>query len=110
MASAVSEGADRTGEKPERAARGRFAKGNAGGPGRPRKPSDREYREALTSAVSPRAFRRICRAALKAAEEGDHQARELLTRYLLGEPRGGKSGGCQVNQKRAHELEEWAEA
>jgi hypothetical protein len=69
-----------------RDARGRFAKGNSGGPGNPHVRRVSELRAGLVRAAKPRDLRDVVRALLKAAKTGDVQAaRELLSR-LLGPP------------------------
>jgi GNAT superfamily N-acetyltransferase len=65
--------------------RGRFAVGNPGGPGRPRRPIEREYLRALNEAVSLEDWQGVVRAAVAQAKEGDGKAREWLARYLIGD-------------------------
>jgi hypothetical protein len=67
--------------------RGRFAQGNAGGPGRPPIEKERRYIETMAAVCDDEAWRRICKRAVKDAEAGDHRAREWLTKHLVGEPR-----------------------
>lgn len=68
-----------------RESNGRFALGNSGGPGRPRRVIERDYLCALSDAVSLDDWREVVQAALIAAKEGDPRARDWLTRYLIGE-------------------------
>jgi hypothetical protein len=68
-----------------RNANGRFAPGNPGGPGRPRRAVEREYMAVLSQSVDLKAWRRICNKAVEDAEAGDRYAREWISRYLLGE-------------------------
>lgn len=63
---------------------GRFAKGNSGGPGRPRRRVEADYLAALCDAVPPDAWQAIVRRAVADAKEGDAKARDWLSRYLLG--------------------------
>jgi len=70
-----------------RDARGRFAKGNSGGPGRPRRAVEQEYLAALNAAVSLEKWRQIIDRAVEDAIKGDPRAREWLSQYLLGEDR-----------------------
>ncbi len=63
---------------------GRFAKGNPGGPGRPRRTVEREYLATLADAVSLDDWRQIVGRAVVDAKDGDAKARDWLTRYLLG--------------------------
>lgn len=67
-----------------RRADGRFAPGNAGGPGRPRRAVEREYLAALADELTLDRWRRIVRGAIDAAENGDPKAREWVARYALG--------------------------
>lgn len=66
--------------------RGRFAEGNAGGPGRARRATEREYLAALSEACPPDTWRAIVARAVADAEGGDAKAREWLASYLLGRP------------------------
>lgn len=67
-----------------RRADGRFAPGNPGGPGRPRRAVEREYLAALADELTIDRWRRIVRGAIDAAENGDPKAREWIARYALG--------------------------
>ena len=64
--------------------RGRFAEGNPGGPGRPRRAVEERYLAALGEAVSLDDWRDIVRAAVGAAKCGDPKARSWLSAYLIG--------------------------
>jgi hypothetical protein len=64
---------------------GRFAAGNPGGPGRPRRAVEREYLAALSEAVTLDDWQEIVKTAVTAAKQGDGKARDWLCRYLLGE-------------------------
>jgi hypothetical protein len=64
---------------------GRFALGNPGGPGRPRRAVERDYLAALSTAVPLEEWREIVKAAVAAAKQGDAKARDWLCRYLIGE-------------------------
>lgn len=66
--------------------RGRFAPGNTGGPGRPRRAVERDYLAALSDECGPDTWRRIVRRAVADAEAGDATARAWLGRYLLTAP------------------------
>ncbi len=63
---------------------GQFAEGNqaAKGHGRPRKPPA-EYLAAVAEELSIDAWRNIIQKAIGAAMEGDHRAREWVTRMFL---------------------------
>src|SRR5262245_57364772 len=63
---------------------GRFVEGNPGGPGRPRRPIEREYLRALNEAVSLEEWAEVVRAAVAQAKKGDSKARDWLTQYLIG--------------------------
>jgi hypothetical protein len=64
---------------------GRFAPGNPGGPGRPRRAVERQYLAALSDAISLEAWQEIVKATVVAAKQGDPKARDWLTRYLIGD-------------------------
>jgi hypothetical protein len=70
--------------KEGRARDGRFAEGNAGGPGRPRRSVERDYLAVLSSAVTLEVWWAICDKAVELARNGDRHAREWLSHYLLG--------------------------
>jgi hypothetical protein len=66
--------------------RGRFAKGNKGGPGNPYAGRVAELRAALFEAVTPEDIRAIIAVLVTQAKSGDlHAAREVLDR-CLGRP------------------------
>ena len=64
--------------------RGRFAAGNPGGPGRPRRTIEREYMAALGEAVALDDWREVVARAVADAKAGDQGARNWLAKYLLG--------------------------
>jgi hypothetical protein len=64
---------------------GRFAVGNPGGPGRPRRAVERDYLTVLSDAVSRDDWRCVVQAAVESAKQGDAKARDWLTRYLIGD-------------------------
>jgi hypothetical protein len=68
----------------ERAANGRFLRGNKGGPGRPRRKVEIEYLAALGESVTVPTWRKICRRAVDDALAGDAAARAWLSRFLIG--------------------------
>jgi hypothetical protein len=68
-----------------RSAGGKFAAGNPGGPGRPRRAAERDYLLALTEAVSVDDWRAVVAKALDQAKAGDKSARQWLSDYLIGE-------------------------
>lgn len=63
---------------------GRFAAGNAGGPGRPSRATETEYLRVLSDACPPETWQRIVAKAVTDALDGDGAARAWLSRYLLG--------------------------
>jgi hypothetical protein len=63
--------------------RGRFAKGNPGGPGNPYARRVADLRAALLESVTEQDIRAVARALVKRAKEGEvPAARELLDRLL----------------------------
>ncbi len=67
-----------------RSGNGQFAKGNRGGPGRPRRAVERDYLAKLSEAVTLEDWEQICKRAVEDARAGDAKARDWLTRYCLG--------------------------
>lgn len=65
---------------------GRFAVGNPGGPGRPRRATEREYLAILAKGCGVAAWRAIVARAVADAKAGDATAREWLAAYLVGRP------------------------
>ena len=63
---------------------GRFAAGNAGGPGRPRRAVESQYMASIGDVVTVEDWQAIVRRALDDAKNGDAKAREWLTKYLVG--------------------------
>jgi hypothetical protein len=76
-----------------RTERGRFAKGCAGGPGRPRRAVEGEYLATLSGAVPADRWRAIVERAVADAIAGDARARDWLSRYLLPRPGVGLDDG-----------------
>lgn len=68
----------------ERDRNGRFAPGNAGGPGRPRRAVEQEYLAVLSDELPVSRWRKIAQKAIEDAENGDWRAREWLAKYVLG--------------------------
>ncbi|MCY2991621.1 MAG: hypothetical protein NTY19_27670 [Planctomycetota bacterium] len=69
----------------EREGSGRFATGNPGGPGRPRRRVEAEYLGILSDAVTLPTWRKIAKRAVDDALQGDAAARSWLSRYLVGQ-------------------------
>lgn len=63
---------------------GRFAPGNGGGPGRPRRDVESRYMAALGDSVSLNDWREIVCRAVQDAKDGDSKSRDWLARFLLG--------------------------
>lgn len=70
----------------DRDARGRFAPGNSGGPGRPPAASVHLHRAALVNAVTPNDVAAVARMLVDKALEGDVAAAKLLFERLFGPP------------------------
>ncbi len=65
---------------------GKFAKGNPGGPGRPKKERETKFYEVTLTAVSIEDWKVIVKKAVDQAKRGDGVARKWLADYLIGEP------------------------
>lgn len=61
---------------------GRFAAGNAGGPGRPRRETEAAYLAATINAVPAADWTAIVEQAVADAKAGDHHARAWLSKIL----------------------------
>jgi hypothetical protein len=66
--------------------RGRFIKGNKGGPGNPFAPQVARVRQAVFAAVSPDTVREIMAALIVRALTGDLHAAKLVLAYAVGLP------------------------
>ncbi len=62
---------------------GRFAPGNAGGPGRPRRPVEEDYLRVLNEAVTVEDWAQVVRRAVEDAKQGDARARDWLSKHIL---------------------------
>jgi hypothetical protein len=69
-----------------RDAKGRFAKGNLGGPGNPHARRVAQYRRAVWHAVTDEDIEAIVRRQVEKAKEGDTAAAKLLLTYTAGKP------------------------
>jgi len=65
---------------------GRFAEGNAGGPGRPKRQTERDYLRVVMGKCTLEEWAEAVTKAVKDAKAGDAKAREWLSGYLLGKP------------------------
>lgn len=66
--------------------RGRFVKGNPGGPGNPLGARVAKLRGALLEAVTPEDVRAVARALVEAAKGGNVQAAREVLQRVLGAP------------------------
>jgi hypothetical protein len=66
--------------------RGRFTKGNPGGPGNPFARRTAQLRRALSMAVSEEDIAVVARQLLEKAKAGDVAAAKLLLGYVVGQP------------------------
>ena len=78
---------------------GKFAKGNEGGPGRPKKEREQRFYEITLSSVTFEDWKEIIEKAVTQAKKGDAVARKFLADYLIGPPvqrseLTGKDGGA----------------
>jgi len=83
MANANHRECNGTGEN--RQGNGRFALGNPGGPGRPRRAVERDYLIVLSESVTLDDWRAIIQKTVDAAKNGDAKARDWLARHLVGD-------------------------
>jgi len=65
---------------------GKFAKGNGGGPGRPKKEREYDFYRILISTVTRDDWRDIIKRAVQDAKRGDGPARKWLADYYAGPP------------------------
>lgn len=81
----------------ERDSGGRFAPGNRGGPGRPRRAVELDYLKSMSAVCTPERWEKVVEAAVVAAENGDATARLWLTKHLVGEPGENEEGRRLLN-------------
>ena len=79
-------GTEKVEPKNGREANGRFAPGNAGGPGNPHARQVAEYRKALFECVSIEELKRAIEGIKQKALGGDVAAARLIFQYVLGKP------------------------
>ena len=83
--------------------KGRFIKGNGGGPGRPNKTREERYSMITMNACTFKDWEDIIKKAVSQAKRGDTSARKFLADYLLGPPTqkhevtGSGGGGLEIN-------------
>ena len=63
---------------------GKFAPGNPGGPGRPRRAIEMDYLRVFSEILTTDAWRAICQRAVEHAQQGEAKSREFVTRFALG--------------------------
>ena len=66
--------------------KGRFATGNGGGPGRPKKEREVEYYRIMQTLCTSSDWATIVAKAVEQAKRGDAVARKFLADYLIGPP------------------------
>ena len=81
---------------PTRDRGGRFAKGNPGGPGRPRG-SGNALRRAAEEAVTPEHVAAIIRRATRMALEGDIAAMRIVLERVCGRPHEAPAQGFELD-------------
>ena len=82
----------------QRDEKGRFAKGNPGGPGRPTRETEQYFIELFRDCVSDDDFRAVVDALVRAAKRGNTSAAKMILDYLMGPPKqkaevSGEAGG-----------------
>jgi len=70
----------------ERGENGQFAKGNSGGPGRPRLDVEQKYLRTLHRALLQRDVREVVKKLIARAKAGNIQAAKVLLEYAIGKP------------------------
>ena len=73
--------------KPQRDAKGRFARGNSGGPGNPFGRRLADLRECLLSSAAEENVERLANMLMEKAFAGDLAATKLLLLYWIGKPK-----------------------
>ena len=74
---------------------GRFAVGNSGGPGRPRRQAEEDYLQTLSERVPLALWAEIVDKAASDAAAGDAKARDWLSKYLMPQPGADEGGGLR---------------
>ena len=74
---------------------GRFAVGNGGGPGRPKREAEEDYLQTLSERVPLALWAEIVDKAASDAAAGDAKARDWLSKYLMPQPGAGEGGGLR---------------
>ena len=79
--------------------RGRFAKGNPGGPGNPLAQHASNMRRAAMDAIGPEHVTAILRKVAKRALEGDLKAARIVLDRVLGRPREEPEEGSPIDMQ-----------
>ncbi len=74
---------------------GRFAVGNSGGPGRPKRQAEEDYLQTLSERVPLALWAVIVDKAASDAAAGDAKARDWLSKYLMPQPGANEGGGLR---------------
>ena len=74
---------------------GRFAAGNGGGPGRPKRQAEEDYLQTLSERVPLALWAEIVDKAASDAAAGDAKARDWLSKYLMPQPGADEGGGLR---------------
>ena len=74
---------------------GRFAVGNGGGPGRPKRQAEEDYLQTLSERVPLALWAEIVDKAASDAAAGDAKARDWLSKYLMPQPGADEGGGLR---------------
>src|SRR4051794_12015927 len=85
---------------PERDARGRFARGNKGGPGNPFGRRVAHLREVLLRSATEENVERLANMLMERAFAGDMAAARMLLLYWIGKPK-------EVAEPDRVDIEEW---
>jgi hypothetical protein len=80
--------------------RGRFAKGNAGGPGNPYAHRVATLRNTIVNSVSEEDLAGIIRGLVDSAKKGDVQAAKVVLAYTVGAPRSHDDIQGELDQER----------
>lgn len=65
---------------------GRFAQGNAGGPGNPHAAATAKLRAAMLKAITPAEITKVMRAMIRKAKSGDVSAAKEVIDRAIGKP------------------------
>lgn len=100
MSATIQDHAAGADPKPQRDARGRFARGNKGGPGNPFGRRVAHLREVLLRSATDENVERLANMVMERAFAGDMAATKLLLLYWIGKPK-------EVVEPDRVDVEEW---